>query len=68
MKRNEDVQIVCQDCRLPFTWTAGEQRFYAELGYDAPKRCPACRAHLRRNIGEAEERRQGGLEVQRGRK
>jgi len=67
MESKEDIRIVCQDCRLPFTWTAGEQQFYARLGYGPPKRCPACRAHLRRNIREAEERRADVGEVQRGR-
>jgi len=62
-QRDQDRQIVCQDCQLPFTWTAGEQDFYYSLGYSAPKRCQSCRAILRRKIRQHEERR--AREVQR---
>jgi hypothetical protein len=40
----EDKTIVCADCGNEFTFTVGEQEFYAEKGFDnEPKRCPDCR-------------------------
>lgn len=41
----EDVLLTCRDCGGPFTWTAGEQQFYASKGFtERPKRCKRCRA------------------------
>ncbi len=42
-----DQQILCVSCGRIFTWSAGEQRYYAEHGFQTPKRCPDCRAHRR---------------------
>jgi len=40
----EDKTLVCQDCGQEFVFTAGEQAFYKEKGFDnEPKRCKACR-------------------------
>jgi CxxC-x17-CxxC domain-containing protein len=40
-----DRTITCLDCGQEFTFTAGEQEFYAQRGFtEAPKRCPSCRA------------------------
>jgi CxxC-x17-CxxC domain-containing protein len=40
-----DQTISCLDCGQEFTFTAGEQEFYAERGFtEPPKRCPSCRA------------------------
>jgi hypothetical protein len=60
----EAKELVCRDCGMPFTWTASEQAFYANLGYVPPRRCPTCRKYLKRRIREVEERRAG--EVQNG--
>lgn len=40
----EDKLIVCSDCRITFTFSAGEQQFFQtkELTNE-PKRCPCCR-------------------------
>lgn len=38
-----DKVIVCQDCGQEFTFTEGEQKFYAERGFADPVRCKACR-------------------------
>ncbi len=46
MDSNEytDITLVCKDCNSEFVFTAGEQAFYAEKGFDnQPVRCPACR-------------------------
>lgn len=46
MKQNELVPmtIQCADCHQEFTFTIGEQEFYAEKGFTPPKRCRECRA------------------------
>jgi hypothetical protein len=48
-----DNDIVCVDCSTVFLFTEGEQRFYAERGFQTPKRCPACRAVKRAARGSA---------------
>ena len=41
----QDKTIVCKECGQEFTFTAGEQEFYAERGFqNEPKSCKACRA------------------------
>lgn len=36
----EDKTLVCKDCGNEFTFTAGEQEFYAEKGFEnEPSRC-----------------------------
>ena len=40
----EDKTLVCKDCGNEFVFTAGEQEFYAEKGFqNEPQRCKACR-------------------------
>ena len=39
-----DTILTCRDCGQRFTFTAGEQDFYASRGYSEPGRCPDCRA------------------------
>jgi CxxC-x17-CxxC domain-containing protein len=40
----EDKTLVCKDCGAEFVFTAGEQEFYAEKGFqNEPSRCKACR-------------------------
>ncbi len=49
----EDKTLTCRDCGEQFAFTASEQEFYAEKGFEnEPGRCPACRA-ARRNNGRA---------------
>ena len=39
-----DKTIVCKDCGQEFTFTASEQEFFAEKGFNnEPQRCKACR-------------------------
>jgi CxxC-x17-CxxC domain-containing protein len=41
----EDKTLTCRDCGNPFTFTAGEQEFFAQKGFtNEPGRCPECRA------------------------
>ena len=40
----EDKTLVCKECGAEFVFTAGEQEFYAERGFqNEPQRCKACR-------------------------
>jgi len=48
-----DKTINCRDCRQDFTFTEGEQDFYAQREFSEPKRCKPCR-------DERKARREGG--------
>jgi CxxC-x17-CxxC domain-containing protein len=39
-----DTTLTCRDCGQAFTFTSGEQAFYASRGFSEPTRCPDCRA------------------------
>jgi CxxC-x17-CxxC domain-containing protein len=39
-----DTTLTCRDCGQAFTFTAGEQDFYASRGFNEPARCQDCRA------------------------
>ena len=40
----EDKTLVCKDCGAEFVFSAGEQEFYAEKGFqNEPTRCRSCR-------------------------
>ena len=54
----EDKNLTCRDCGAEFTFTVGEQQFYAEKGFtNEPTRCPDCRkarkANTHRNTGSS---------------
>ena len=50
---NIDKILVCRECGLSFTFSAGEQTFYATRGLaNAPSRCQSCRA-ARKNNGSS---------------
>ena len=41
----QDRTLTCKECGAEFTFTASEQEFYAEKGFqNDPARCPECRA------------------------
>ena len=45
----QDKQLICKDCGAEFTFTTGEQEFYAEKGFqNEPVRCRDCR-NVRKN-------------------
>ena len=45
----EDKTLVCKDCGNEFIFTAGEQEFYAEKGFEnEPQRCKECRIARKR--------------------
>src|SRR5258708_16369790 len=39
-----DITLTCRDCGQAFTFTSGEQDFYASRGFSEPTRCADCRA------------------------
>src|SRR5215471_16440178 len=39
-----DTVITCRDCGQAFTFTSGEQDFYASRGFSEPSRCADCRS------------------------
>ena len=44
MSEYQDKTITCVDCGEEFVFTARDQEFYAEKGFNnEPKRCKACR-------------------------
>lgn len=50
----EDKVLRCSDCGQEFTFTAGEQEFYASRGFqNEPKRCPDCRRARKTSRGNS---------------
>ena len=44
----QDKSIQCSDCGIIFTFTAGQQKFFASKGFaNEPRRCPQCRKSRR---------------------
>ena len=53
----EDKTLVCRDCGNEFVFTAGEQQFYAEKGFqNEPTRCKSCRDARKASRGNGEQR------------
>ena len=49
-----DKSILCTDCGATFTFTAGEQEFFASKGFtNDPKRCPRCRQAKKRQRSDS---------------
>jgi len=53
----KDKTIVCSSCGTEFTFTVGEQEFYAERGFSEPKKCKACREQAKANRNARNEKR-----------
>lgn len=46
----QDKTLVCKDCGNEFVFTAGEQEFYEEKGFqNEPQRCNDCRRERKQN-------------------
>jgi len=55
----EDKTLKCKDCGSDFVFSAGEQEFYAEKGFEnEPARCRDCRDARRRSRDGGEARPQ----------
>lgn len=53
----QDRTLTCKDCGKEFTFTAGEQAFYHEKGFENdPVRCRDCREKRRRSREGGEPR------------
>ncbi|GCE12863.1 zinc-ribbon domain containing protein [Tengunoibacter tsumagoiensis] len=56
-----DETLYCRDCNQEFTFTAGEQEFYASRGLtNKPARCPSCRAARKQANGQGGGSYNGG--------
>lgn len=52
----QDETLVCKECGKEFVFTAGEQRFYAEKGFqNKPKTCKACRDARKNGAAKTEQ-------------
>lgn len=50
----QDKSIRCSDCGITFTFTSGEQEFFASKGYtNEPKRCSSCRQAKKSESGRS---------------
>jgi CxxC-x17-CxxC domain-containing protein len=57
----QDRILTCRDCGMDFTFSAGEQEFYASRGLtNAPGRCPSCRAARRNGQSSSAPRQRSG--------
>ena len=54
----EDKTLVCKGCGNEFIFTAGEQEFYAERGYQEPLRCKSCRQARKQAVRDAKGERE----------
>ncbi len=46
----DDRLLHCLDCGADFTFTVGEQLYFASKKLSVPKRCPGCRRKRRNSI------------------
>lgn len=57
----QDKTLQCRDCGKEFTWTASEQEFYQQKGFEnSPVRCPECRAAKKARMNEGRGGGRGG--------
>ncbi len=47
----EDRNLTCVECNSEFVFSADDQQFHSERGYQEPKRCPSCRQAKRAGGG-----------------
>lgn len=45
----QDAVLLCKDCGNPFPFSAKEQKFYTEKGFQVPYRCKKCRKKRAKN-------------------
>lgn len=56
MAQFTDRELTCVDCGQEFTFTAGEQEYHAQRGFEHdPKRCSSCRAARKKARGGSSE-------------
>ena len=54
-----DELLTCADCSGPFTFSVGEQTFFAQNSLKPPKRCPDCRKKRKADKSRDETRGRG---------
>ncbi len=47
----DDRDLTCVECNSEFQFSADDQQYHAERGYQDPKRCPSCRQAKRAGGG-----------------
>ena len=58
MNNFQDKELTCSDCGGKFLHSAKEQEFFAEKGFQEPKRCKDCRqARKERGGGGRDDRK-----------
>jgi CxxC-x17-CxxC domain-containing protein len=58
-----DKLLTCRDCGSSFTFSEGEQEFFAQKGFtNEPSRCPDCRSARKNERRGASDGRSGGYE------
>lgn len=60
MSSHYDQHLTCADCGHDFVWTAKDQAFFAEKGFQPPKRCRDCNKARKERREGREDRPQGG--------
>jgi CxxC-x17-CxxC domain-containing protein len=50
-----DIDLVCEDCKSVFEYTAGEQKWYARFNLVLPKRCKPCREERKKKATKSVE-------------
>lgn len=52
----QDKALICKECGSEFIFTAGEQEFYAERGFqNEPQRCKSCRDSRKSSVKPQKE-------------
>ena len=59
MSSNYDQRLTCADCGREFVWSAREQDFYKEKGFQQPKRCKDCSRARKEQRGDSTHGRGG---------
>ena len=49
-----DIELVCEDCKQPFTFTVDQQKYFQEQGWDnQPRRCQDCARKRKKERAQA---------------
>ena len=51
MQMFSDKQVLCQACGMDFPFSAQEQEFFAQKGFQEPKKCKPCRDNAKAQRG-----------------
>jgi Probable zinc-ribbon domain len=55
MSTYQDKELTCADCGGKFLFSAKDQEFFAEKGFQEPKRCRDCRQAKKEQRGDRGE-------------